>query len=83
MNSSEDAVPVQVVFQGGGAKLCVLMAVCEVLKEFQSQGRIVINRVAGSSAGGIAAAMLSSNKPIPQLNGTASPWGAAASPEGR
>jgi predicted acylesterase/phospholipase RssA len=67
MNSSEDAVPVQVVFQGGGAKLCVLMAVCEVLKEFQSQGRIVINRVAGSSAGGIAAAMLSSNKPIPQF----------------
>jgi predicted acylesterase/phospholipase RssA len=67
MNSAENVVPVQVVFQGGGAKICVLMAVCEVLKEFQSQNRIVVNRVAGASAGAIAAAMLSSKKPIPQF----------------
>lgn len=53
-------VPVQVVFQGGGAKLCVLMAVVEVLKEYeQFHKRIAVTRVAGSSAGAIAAAMLS------------------------
>ena len=56
--------PIQVVFQGGGAKLCLLMAVAEVLQEYQSAGRIEIRRVAGSSAGAIAAVMLVSGKPI-------------------
>jgi predicted acylesterase/phospholipase RssA len=58
------AVPVQVVFQGGGAKICVLMAVCEVLKKFDDDQRIKITRVAGSSAGAIAAVMLGSKKPM-------------------
>jgi predicted acylesterase/phospholipase RssA len=58
------SVPVQVVFQGGGAKICVLMAVCEVLKRFEADQRIKITRVAGSSAGAIAAVMLGSNRPI-------------------
>jgi len=57
-----DPVPIQVVFQGGGAKLCVLMAVCEVLQEYQTDNRIKINRLAGSSAGAIAAAMLGFKK---------------------
>jgi predicted acylesterase/phospholipase RssA len=57
-------VPIQVVFQGGGAKICVLMAACEVLQKFQADQRIQITRVAGSSAGAIAAAMLGSGKPI-------------------
>jgi predicted acylesterase/phospholipase RssA len=59
-----DAVPIQVVFQGGGAKLCVLMAVCDVLRKYQAVNRIQINRVAGSSAGAIAAAMLATEKSI-------------------
>ena len=58
------AIPVQIVFQGGGAKICVLMAVAEVLKRFAAKNRIVINRVAGTSAGAIAAVMLASNRPI-------------------
>jgi predicted acylesterase/phospholipase RssA len=62
--TKRDPVPIQVVFQGGGARLCVLMAVCELLQEYQKEGRIRISRVAGSSAGAIAAAMLSSKKPI-------------------
>ncbi len=57
-------VPIQVVFQGGGAKLCVLMAVCDALKKHTADGRIEITRVAGSSAGAIAAAMLASNVPM-------------------
>jgi NTE family protein len=56
-------VQVQVVFQGGGAKLVALMAVCEVLEEYENS-KISITRVAGSSAGAIAAAMLASNRPV-------------------
>lgn len=62
MPNSSSPVPVQVVFQGGGAKLCVLMAVCEVLQQFEQNKRIIINRVAGSSAGAIAAVMLASKR---------------------
>ncbi|HWA88635.1 MAG TPA: patatin-like phospholipase family protein [Rhizomicrobium sp.] len=55
-------IPVYVIFQGGGAKLCMLMAACSVLKKYQADGEIRILRAAGSSAGAIAAAMLSSTK---------------------
>lgn len=53
---------VQVVFQGGGAKLYALMAVCEVLHKYAygDNPRIEISRLAGSSAGAIAATMLAS-----------------------
>ena len=62
--SSATPVPVQVVFQGGGAKLCLLMAVCEKLREYHDKNQITITRVAGSSAGAIAAAMLASKTPM-------------------
>lgn len=57
-------VPVQVVFQGGGARLCTLMAVCDVLREFESANRIKVTALAGSSAGAIAAVMLASRRPM-------------------
>ncbi len=57
-------VPLQVVFQGGGAKLCLLMAVAEVLQQYEAAGLIEIRRLAGSSAGAVAAVMLASKKPI-------------------
>lgn len=57
-------LPIQVVFQGGGAKLCHLMAVCDVLKQYEAAGRIKLTRAAGSSAGAIAAVMLASKIPI-------------------
>jgi len=46
---------------GGGARLCLLMAVCSVL---EADRRIQVTRMAGSSAGAIAAAMLASEKKI-------------------
>ena len=64
MGDASQAVRVQVVFQGGGAKLCVLMAVCEVLRDYETEGKIQITRVAGSSAGAIAAVMLASERSI-------------------
>jgi predicted acylesterase/phospholipase RssA len=71
----EAAAPVQVVFQGGGAKLPLLMAVAEQLQAYATAvdatagvearaKKIEITRVAGSSAGAIAAVMLASGKPI-------------------
>jgi predicted acylesterase/phospholipase RssA len=61
---STTPVPLQVVFQGGGAKLCHLMAVCDVLKDYEASGRIRVTRAAGSSAGAIVAVMLASTNPI-------------------
>jgi predicted acylesterase/phospholipase RssA len=59
--SSLQRIRVQVVLQGGGAKLPLLMAVCEVLK---AHDRIEITKVAGSSAGAIAAVMLCFDHPM-------------------
>src|SRR5690348_13880652 len=57
-------IKIQVVFQGGGAKLCLLMAVCNVLADFEKDNRIKVTRVAGSSAGAIAAVMFASKKAL-------------------
>jgi predicted acylesterase/phospholipase RssA len=70
-----EAAPVQIVFQGGGAKLPLLMAVAEGLQAYATAveatvevearaKKIEITRVAGSSAGAIVAVMLASGKPI-------------------
>jgi predicted acylesterase/phospholipase RssA len=59
-------MPLQIVFQGGGAKLCALMAVCDALREYEEKSYIQIKRVGGSSAGAIAAVMFAST-PTAQL----------------
>jgi predicted acylesterase/phospholipase RssA len=69
MPTDSAPVPIQVVFQGGGARLCALMAVCEVIEEFQESGKIIINRTAGSSAGAIAAVMLASKRSMKLYKG--------------
>jgi predicted acylesterase/phospholipase RssA len=63
MGSGSQAIlpPVQVVFQGGGARFCTLMVICDVLKERHDKD-IEIKRVAGSSAGAVAAVMLASKR---------------------
>lgn len=63
-NPNPAPMALQVVFQGGGAKLCHLMAVCDVLKGYEAAGRIRVTRAAGSSAGALAAVMLASKHPI-------------------
>ena len=57
-------IPLQIVFQGGGAKLCALMAVCDALREYEEKSYIQIERVGGSSAGAIAAVMFASTPTI-------------------
>lgn len=59
-----EPIKLQVVFQGGGAKLVSLMAVCAMLQEMQKAKIIEVTRVAGSSAGAIAAVMLASGVEI-------------------
>ena len=57
-------IKLQIVFQGGGAKLASLMAVCAALEKLRLDREIEISRVAGSSAGAIAAVMLASGVEI-------------------
>lgn len=61
------AMDLQVVFQGGGAKLVALMAVCEVLKQYEVDKKIRVTRSGGTSAGAIAAAMLASETKIEEF----------------
>jgi predicted acylesterase/phospholipase RssA len=46
---------IQVAFQGGGAKLCDLLAAAAAIKELENQKEVEVTRVAGTSAGAIAA----------------------------
>lgn len=53
---------VQVAFQGGGAKLCALLAAAEAIQALKD--RITVTRVAGTSAGAIVACLLATDRPI-------------------
>lgn len=52
-------IPVQIAFQGGGAKLVALLATLEGLCAAERDSKIRIYRLAGTSAGAIAAALYS------------------------
>jgi predicted acylesterase/phospholipase RssA len=61
--------PVQLVFQGGGAKLVALVAAAQAAynaanppSRDQPKSRLVIRRISGTSAGAIAGCMLATNK---------------------
>ncbi len=47
----------QVCFQGGGAKLALLMGAASAMKEAEGRNKIRVTRVSGSSAGAICAAL--------------------------
>jgi predicted acylesterase/phospholipase RssA len=57
----------QIAFQGGGARLALLIPVVEALRELEAEKKISIKRVSGTSAGAIAAALLAGNGNIPAL----------------
>lgn len=58
-------IPVQLAIQGGGAKLAALLAVMEAIQD--AREKIRVTRIAGTSAGAIAGALLASGIPIPQI----------------
>jgi predicted acylesterase/phospholipase RssA len=49
---------IQVAFQGGGARLALLLPVVHALRDLEEAGTLVISRVAGTSAGAMAAALV-------------------------
>ncbi len=51
-------VRIQLAIQGGGARLAALLPAIEVIQDYERRGVIEITRVAGSSAGAIAAAII-------------------------
>jgi predicted acylesterase/phospholipase RssA len=55
---------VQLVFQGGGAKLSALLAAAGAVQEMQTEGLINVTGVSGTSAGAIAAAILATGLPV-------------------
>src|SRR5262245_49150576 len=50
-------VDVQVVFQGGGARVAALLAAADALRQAERCRKIRVTRVAGTSAGAIVAAL--------------------------
>jgi predicted acylesterase/phospholipase RssA len=51
----------QIAIQGGGAKLSALLAAMEAIKYYQDKQTIKVTRVAGTSAGAIAACLFAAN----------------------
>jgi predicted acylesterase/phospholipase RssA len=51
--------PVSIAFQGGGAKVVVLLAAAEAISELIRDEQVEVVAVSGSSAGSIAALLLS------------------------
>jgi predicted acylesterase/phospholipase RssA len=63
----ETAVPVQVVFQGGGARLALLLAACRALRKLEQDGLIRVTHCGGASAGAVAAAIISSGRSVVEI----------------
>jgi predicted acylesterase/phospholipase RssA len=62
-----DVPKVQVVFQGGGARVAALLAAAHALREAEADGRLVVSRVAGASAGAIAAVLFASDVELAEV----------------
>ncbi len=54
---------IQLAIQGGGAKICALIAAAEALQDLEEAGKIEITRLAGTSAGAIVACFLAPRDP--------------------
>jgi NTE family protein len=57
-------VRLQLAFQGGGARLAVLLAAAEAIQALEAEGLIRVTRIAGTSAGAIVGAFLAADLPI-------------------
>ncbi|MDR3449405.1 MAG: patatin-like phospholipase family protein [Alphaproteobacteria bacterium] len=57
------SIEIKCIFQGGGAKLATMIAVCEIIEEMENDEIINVTMVAGTSAGSIAACVLAHSEP--------------------
>jgi predicted acylesterase/phospholipase RssA len=60
-------IQLQLAFQGGGAKLALLIAAAEAISEMEDAGEIKITRIAGTSAGAIIGALLAAKCDIAKV----------------
>jgi len=58
---------VQLAIQGGGAKICALLAAAEAIQQLEEEGKIQVTRLAGTSAGALTACLLATGKPIQKI----------------
>lgn len=58
---------IQLAFQGGGAKLVLLLAAAQAVRELEVKGDIKVRRVAGTSAGAIVGAFLAARCDIAKI----------------
>jgi predicted acylesterase/phospholipase RssA len=61
------AMNIQVAFQGGGARLALLLPIVDSLLTLERAGEIRINGTAGTSAGAVAAALVAGNANMDKL----------------
>ena len=57
-------IKVQIAIQGGGARLVALIAAMQALEQLESEGHIQVTRLAGTSAGAIAAVLFAAKIPM-------------------
>lgn len=50
-------IPIQLALQGGGAKLCALMAAMQAVQKLDADGVLKVTKLAGTSAGSIVASL--------------------------
>jgi predicted acylesterase/phospholipase RssA len=67
MVSGMPPVRLQLALQGGGARLYALLATLEVVQELQRNDKIKVTRVAGTSAGALAAALFAADVDMSKL----------------
>jgi len=58
---------IQLAVQGGGAKVCVLMAALQAVQELENDGKLHVTGLAGTSAGSIAASLYAAGHDLGDL----------------
>ena len=61
MLAKPDPLSVQLAIQGGGAKICLLLAAMEALQSLEANNILKVTRVAGTSAGAIVGCLFAAN----------------------
>jgi NTE family protein len=59
-------IPIQLAIQGGGAKITYLLAALEAVQSLQREGVLRVTRIAGTSAGALAGALLAAGVDMPR-----------------
>lgn len=67
MSTPPPPIPIQLAVQGGGAKICALMAAMEAVQALEEAGLVRVTRIAATSAGSIVAGLYAAGHDFPVL----------------